>query len=200
MARASGPLPQFLMRGCLEEWRARYEAQNYERVDPLISYSTMHYVPMAWDETDYANANAVAMYQEGLGFGIRSGVVFPMHGPNVKISCVNLISSEASIGHKLDEIAKLGSAQLLACYLHEAFQRLENLAAVSEFDSSSLSRREIQCLQWSAEGKTSLEIARILALSERTIVFHLGNAAQKLGAINRRQAVVRAITLGLISP
>lgn len=200
MARAGGPVPQFVMRGCLEEWRARYEAQSYERVDPLVSYSTMHYVPMAWNETDYASTNAVAMYQEGLMFGIKSGIVFPMHGPNVKISYVNLISSEPTIGNKFDQIATLGSAQLLACFVHEAFQKLENLVAVPDFDSRSLSKREIQCLQYSADGKTSGEIARILALSERTIVFHLSNAAQKLGAVNRRQAVVRAITLGLIFP
>jgi DNA-binding CsgD family transcriptional regulator len=198
MSRASGPLPQFLMRGTLADWRAHYEAQGYDRVDPLVSYSAMHYVPMLWNGTDYDDPNALAMYQEGLAFGIKSGLVFPMHGPNIKIAYINLISSEPTIGHKFDQIATLGSAQLLACYLHEAFQKLENLVAVSEFDNRPLSRREIQCLQWSAEGKTSLEIARILALSERTIVFHLTNAALKLGAVNRRQAVVRAMALGLI--
>lgn len=200
MERASGPLSQFLLRGCLEEWRTNYEARGYDRVDPLVTYSAMHHVPRKWNDVYYEDARATAMYKAGLAFGITSGIVFPMHGENVKNSYVNLISSEPAIGHKFDQIATLGSAQLLALYLHEAFQKLESLVAVTEFDNKPLSRREIECLKWSAEGKTSWEIARILVLSERTIVFHLSNAAQKLGAINRRHAVARAIALGLILP
>lgn len=200
MSRASGPLPQFLMRGSLADWRARYEAQRYERIDPLVSYSAMQYVPMIWNERNYEEANAAAMYKEGLAFGITSGIVFPMHGPNVRISHVNFISADSTIGRTFDQVATLGSAQLLACYIHQAFQKLDDLVVVTEFENKPLSRREIQCLQWSADGKTSWEIARILALSERTIVFHLSNAAQKLGAINRRHAVARAMALGLISP
>ncbi len=200
MSRASGPLPQFLMRGSLPDWRARYEAQGYERVDPLVSYSAMHYVPMLWNDRNYEDANAAAMYEEGLAFGVTSGIVFPMHGQNVRIAHVNFISSDSSIGNKFDRVATLGGAQLLACYIHQAFQKLEDLVVVTEFENKPLSRREIQCLQWSADGKTSWEIAQILVLSERTIVFHLSNAAQKLGAINRRHAVARAMALGLISP
>lgn len=64
----------------------------------------------------------------------------------------------------------------------------------------SLTSREKECLQWAAAGKTSWEIARILSVSERTVIFHIGNATKKLGATNRRQAVARAISLRLIAP
>ena len=53
---------------------------------------------------------------------------------------------------------------------------------------------------WSAEGKTAWEISQILHISERTVVFHLQNASEKLGVVNRQQAVAHAISLGLVTP
>jgi len=64
----------------------------------------------------------------------------------------------------------------------------------------ALSEREIESLTWSARGKTSDEIAQILGLSKRTINFHLDSARTKLDVANRTQAVVKAITGGLIEP
>jgi DNA-binding CsgD family transcriptional regulator len=61
-----------------------------------------------------------------------------------------------------------------------------------------LSARELDCLHWAALGKTSWETALILGLSEHTINFHVKNACAKLGADNRRAAVVMAIRLGLL--
>ncbi|SER97304.1 LuxR C-terminal-related transcriptional regulator [Rhizobium sp. NFR03] len=62
-----------------------------------------------------------------------------------------------------------------------------------------LSDREIQCLNWTAAGKTSSEIADILGLSEHTVNHYLNHVAKKLDAVNRVQAVVKAMRLGLIS-
>src|SRR5690349_18683364 len=62
----------------------------------------------------------------------------------------------------------------------------------------TLARREIECLNWTMEGKTAWEVAGILGVRERTAVFYLRNAVRKLGCVNKRQAVVRALQLGLI--
>jgi DNA-binding NarL/FixJ family response regulator len=63
-----------------------------------------------------------------------------------------------------------------------------------------LNEREIESLTWSARGKTSDEIAQILGLTKRTVDFHLDSARSKLGVANRTQAVVKAVTGGLIEP
>ena len=47
-------------------------------------------------------------------------------------------------------------------------------------------------------GKTAWEIGRILAISEQTVVRHLGHAAHKLTCVNKVQAVAKALRLGLI--
>ncbi len=61
-----------------------------------------------------------------------------------------------------------------------------------------LSRREIEVLRWTGEGKTSGEIANILNITERTVNFHIGKAMAKLDAVNKTAAVLRAAMIGLL--
>jgi DNA-binding CsgD family transcriptional regulator len=65
--------------------------------------------------------------------------------------------------------------------------------------ASERSEREKACLSWTALGKSSWEIGRILAISENTVVFHIKNAMKKLDAHTRMVAAVKAILLGLIA-
>jgi DNA-binding CsgD family transcriptional regulator len=61
-----------------------------------------------------------------------------------------------------------------------------------------LSRRERECLQWTAAGKTTWEISAILEISQNTIDGYIATAGRKLGAVNRTQAVAVALRRGLI--
>ena len=61
-----------------------------------------------------------------------------------------------------------------------------------------LSRREIECLRWTAEGKTHTEIAIILNLSEHTVRGYLKDARTKLDCVTLAQAVSKGSSLGLI--
>ena len=63
----------------------------------------------------------------------------------------------------------------------------------------ALSKRETDCLQWVAAGKTSLETAIILGLSPHTVNQYLTEATVKLKAVNRTHAVTKAVRLGLIN-
>jgi len=63
-----------------------------------------------------------------------------------------------------------------------------------------LNEREVEVLTWVARGKTSMEIARILGLTKRTVDFHTDNARTKLGAATRTEAVIKATTGRLIEP
>jgi DNA-binding NarL/FixJ family response regulator len=62
----------------------------------------------------------------------------------------------------------------------------------------SLNERETEVLTWAARGKTSAEIAQIVAIAKRTVDFHADNARQKLNAATRMHAAVKAASCGLI--
>ena len=58
--------------------------------------------------------------------------------------------------------------------------------------------RELEVLRLVARGRQNKEIARDLAVTERTVKFHLSALMRKLGVSNRVEAVSAAIRLGLI--
>jgi len=62
-----------------------------------------------------------------------------------------------------------------------------------------LTAREIEILKWTADGKSSDEIASILNLSADTINYHIKKSIIKLKMSNKTSAVVRAALLGLFN-
>ncbi|MBV8635198.1 MAG: autoinducer binding domain-containing protein [Burkholderiaceae bacterium] len=98
---------------------------------------------------------------------------------------------------------------------YELFENKIKMAWLAQFSHASMSRllvpkyapetlvtmtlREKEVLRWTAEGKTAYEIGQILAVSERTVNFHINNVVTKLGASNKTQAAVKAATLGMLA-
>lgn len=94
----------------------------------------------------------------------------------------------------------LGSGALAAIHARcfALFEAVSLIRAEGEARHPQLSKRELECLELTAEGRTSEEIAAILKLSVHTTNQHLAYAAQKLNAVNRIHAVAKALRLGLI--
>jgi DNA-binding CsgD family transcriptional regulator len=61
-----------------------------------------------------------------------------------------------------------------------------------------LTPREREVLIWAAQGKSALEIGKILHITKRTVDEHVHSAARKLGATNRTQAVAIALRRRMI--
>ena len=79
------------------------------------------------------------------------------------------------------------------------FSKIHVLRNEHEVQDFGLKPREIDCLQWTSQGKTSDEIATILSLSQHTVNHYLTNAARKLDTSNRTHAVSKALRLKIIS-
>jgi DNA-binding NarL/FixJ family response regulator len=61
-----------------------------------------------------------------------------------------------------------------------------------------LTNREIEVIRLLAQGKPNKEIATELAISERTVKFHVSSILGKLGAANRTEAVAIAAARGIV--
>jgi two-component system NarL family response regulator len=66
--------------------------------------------------------------------------------------------------------------------------------------SETLTPRQEEVLRGVAEGKSNLEIAKALYVSEGTVKAHVKAILQKLGARDRTQAITIAIKRGLVRP
>jgi DNA-binding NarL/FixJ family response regulator len=62
-----------------------------------------------------------------------------------------------------------------------------------------LTSREVQVLELLAEGLANKAIAARLGISDQTVKFHVASISSKLGAVNRTDAVRRAVRRGLIT-
>lgn len=182
------------------DWQAHYDASGYFTQDLVISHTLRDRkpIPMVWP-TPGTLDDAIhdQIFAEASDFGMRSGLTVSCQGAS-QIGVLSVSSDQHHHRIKQEMARALGTVQLLACYLQEVWNGMTE--CVKPYQTSKLSPRELECLHWAAVGKTSWEIGNILKIAERTVVFHIGRAVEKLEVSNRRQAVAKAITLGLISP
>jgi DNA-binding CsgD family transcriptional regulator len=178
-------------------WLHRYQQARHETIDPVVKRVATSSLPVFWDGMTGKVPRHI-VFDEARDHGLANGITVTVagaHGERALLSIATGVSPDTEPGH---QAAFAGRALLTALHLHEAAQRLANKPGGG--DRPQLTERERECLQWAATGKTSWEISNILAISERTVVFHIANATKKLNATNRRQAVVRALSLRLIEP
>lgn len=62
---------------------------------------------------------------------------------------------------------------------------------------SDLTDRELEVLAELTEGKSNIEIAKTLSISEGTVKFHVNNILSKFGVTDRTQAVITALRRGI---
>lgn len=180
------------------EWEAHYQRQRYSRIDPVLDHCRNHATPCLWAADPQARRAGyrTEYFREAADFGLSVGIGMPLHGPLAQARLLSVAARNAVQARR--HLARLGELQLIASFMHEAEQNLVG-ARPPPAPMAPLSQREQDCLRWAAEGKTSWEIGQLLDIAERTAIFHLNNAARKLGATGRRQAIARALSLQLIS-
>lgn len=64
----------------------------------------------------------------------------------------------------------------------------------------ALTERETEVLRLLAQGQANKEIARSLAIGEKTVKTHVSNILAKLGVQSRTQAALYAVQIGLVPP
>jgi DNA-binding NarL/FixJ family response regulator len=90
-----------------------------------------------------------------------------------------------------------GKSVLDAALAHKLIAKLDVLEDTHPADL--LTEREVQILSLAGKGFTNKAIGMQLAISDRTVQNHLANIFRKLQAESRTEAVMRAVSLGLIS-
>jgi len=185
-----------------EEWRSLYDGNGYVAFDPTVKHSWTSTSPIVWRKVEYSEGKVGEMERmvmdQAYEFGLRSGISVPVHGSGAEGCMLSLASREEHADYEYHDEAGL---QIIVHAMHEAMKRILAKNTVgSEPVIESLTPREIECLSWTAKGKTSWAISRILDVSENTVIFHLRNAIKKLEVTNRSHAVAKAVAHSKITP
>lgn len=182
-----------------DSWTGRYLTKGYKHYDPVIVKSQASRLPFFWDQKSFLSPFRKVqkrVFYEARAFSISSGYSIPVRGPNDDLGVFSIVSSRDR--DLVDAIRAEGNTILITAM--QAHDRAMMLCAPPDAATAAptLSPRELECLKWTAEGKTSDEIGDIIAVSSATVNYHFNKAVTKLGAANRHHAAIIAIRKGLI--
>ncbi|ONH50338.1 LuxR family transcriptional regulator, transcriptional activator of rhlAB and lasB [Pseudomonas cedrina] len=176
-----------------ERWLAHYEEKNYAAIDPSILSGLRSTEMVVWNDALFDNSRT--LWQEARDWGLRIGATLPIRSHDHSLRVLSVARRQDPISHAESDEIQLR----LRCILEQVTLRLIDLGHRERSHKSvCLSLREREILQWTADGKSSGEIALILTISINTVNFHLKAIQKKFGAGNKTLAAAYAAALGLI--
>lgn len=177
-----------------DELRLAYEAAEVYAGSQLVARLKQSILPLFTRDNPFLGTagsevrlQLAPIFQQ---FGVAASLVFSLNDRNQ--TQYVLVFSGRDTPPERQEIAmlQLSAMELLDAGVEALVPRLG--------PKEKLSAREVECLRWSAAGKSSDEIAIILDISSHTVVSYLKSAMRKLEAVNRMQAVARACRYRLL--
>lgn len=167
------------------------------RRDPVMARLMHQSVPVVYDRSTYVSSGVGDLWEMQAPYGFKTGIAVKLHLPGNKLFLLGIDREEAlpSAGGELMHL--VAGLQLLAAHALTAADRLLS-PNIEKSDLPRLTRRELDVLSWTSQGKTAWEVSVILGMSEKTVNFHLGNAMRKLGVSSKHQAVLKCVAAGVI--
>ncbi|VAW88712.1 hypothetical protein MNBD_GAMMA17-787 [hydrothermal vent metagenome] len=184
-----------------EAWRTLYQNKELIKTDPTLIYAETNHTPITWNKMTprhLGDKNSRLYFRRAKSHGLKSGISFPLRGNVGSTAVLSLVSKKSAPLPQALVNTALTFGSLFATYVHDAVLRIfdQDLLPIKK---KRISLRERECLLWVAEGKTTWEIAQILQIANRTVVFHLESILSKLGVKNRQQAVAHGMMMSYIS-
>lgn len=174
-----------------QEWIATYQNHDFEKVDPVLQRAVKSRGFFSWQEAmpDCETEAIRNFWEAAKGYGLIDGMAYTIDKIDGGSSNTVLLVSLSA------PLCKLNSDVVFAW---DSLMPAVSVALSSQPSAkpSPFTEREIEVLQWSAQGKTVWEISQILAVAEATTKFHLANIYRKLDVGNRAQAISRAAKEG----
>jgi DNA-binding CsgD family transcriptional regulator len=187
----------FAVNNTPEDYLAQSTNRDLARRDPVMQHCKRASVPIIWNQQTYVEQGAGELWEHMSGFGYQTGIALALHLPEGRHFLLGVDRDRSLPSDPIELQRMVADLQLFAVHAHEAALRLF-LPAAQQPERPALTPRELESLRWTMEGKTAWEVGAILGISERTAVLHVSNAMHKLGCVNKHQAVLKALRLGLI--
>lgn len=176
------------------EWIDLYIRREYHKVDPIFKQNFALFELQYWEDTFLRDTPPQDFMCAATDFDLYAGYTTGIRN-NRRTEGGLLSLSGDTIEHSFrTEIIM----DIIMPYLHYLASLVADLRRTRSIPA--LTGRETEVLKWMSSGKSAYEISIILNISERTVVYHIGNIMKKLDAVKRTQAVGIAIHAGLIDP
>jgi DNA-binding CsgD family transcriptional regulator len=171
------------------EWVLRYVLNRYLEIDPVVVRGFRVDAPFFWDELEYRTDREMAFLKDARANGVpECGYCVPIHDRRGLRALMTIAGDGPAPAWRAKIGSIAGELSTIAGILHR-----KALVAMNIVDTRPhLSRRELECLNWTAKGKDAASISDIVGLSEHTVRDYLKSARTKLGCATIAQAVYEA--------
>lgn len=176
-----------------QQWLAQYKSENYYAIDPVLKPENFIQGHLPW--TDELFTDAQELWDGARDHGIRRGITQYLMLPNHALGFLSVSRTSIVENSLASEEIELRLQLLVQMALTSLLRFEDEMVMPPEM---KFSKREREILKWTAEGKTSAEIAIILSISENTVNFHQKNMQKKFNAPNKTQIACYAAATGLI--
>ncbi|MDP8916571.1 MAG: LuxR family transcriptional regulator [Pseudomonadota bacterium] len=188
--------PQLAFGRGVEAWAAYYIEQGFGAHDPAMAGIFNNTRPFAWSDVrgQAQTPEARRVFAEAQQTGAREGLLVPIHGAAGELSSVLMMSEEPSF----DPAARttLHAMAMLYATLGLPLAEVED----DEPRPGPFTKRELECIQWVARGKSDWDASRIMGISESTVNMHVERIKRKLGVRNRPQMIYEMFRRGWLRP
>ncbi len=178
-------------------FRELFEDPKKYRHDPVMQHCKRQSVPIIWDQSTYADQGFGEMWEMQARFGYCAGIAMALHLPDGRHFFLGVDRDKPVPPDPFEVTRMVADLQLFAVHAQDAALRILT-PRLNSPNAPSLTPRELETLRWTMEGKTAWEVGSLLGISERTAALHVNNATHKLDCVNKHQAVLKALRLGLI--
>lgn len=173
---------------------AEYDSLQLLENSPVLKHLRKSTAPRVWQAVELNGARppleqsaATELFEKN---NMKFGVFFSVHSPDGEIGAVHFAGANNAPAQQ--------TTMELSYLANLVYARLSDISFAGQAENCGLKEREIECLRWTSQGKTSGEISTIVGLSEHTVNHYLANATRKLDAQNRTHAVSKAFRLKII--
>ncbi|SUY92937.1 Transcriptional activator protein luxR [Buttiauxella agrestis] len=187
----------FILNGFNFLWKKHYTEYQFHKIDPILAKARNYQCPYIWSSVNLSIDNRFLNCAKKHGVRFGYSVSLPLNEDYLSVLSI-VRNNDAFISRK-DSVSTIGMMYIYLQKLNDSSQAYINTMNSKQLIIPRLTKREQECLQWVAEGKTNWEISKILSISERTVIFHVNNCMAKLDSKNRVQAITKAMRVKIIT-
>ncbi|MDO5104090.1 MAG: autoinducer binding domain-containing protein [Lautropia sp.] len=177
-----------------KSWTEHYLKTGYLKIDPRFERAKQGKVLFMWDEALFAKH--AQLWEDLKAHDLHQGFSLTITDQQPGFSILSLVRVGGGALCEEEIKEKQSHLQCLAKLSHDIVRSLVLKQQLKKLPS--LTEREVEVFQWTADGKSAQDIADILELSKNTVDFHIKNTVKKLNVPNKTAAVLRAAFWGLL--
>lgn len=185
-----------------DAWVRRYDERAFLELDPRVELAREPGYAF-WETREFRKDPRHRLFlKESAVYGIESGLVIGLctrDPPSYAMLALNRAAPTFDRWSAEQRALIAGQVSILGKVLSRTVRRfLKEQELLFPAPPMKLNLREHEILELAAAGKSSKEIAATLGIAKITVDMHVATTLSKMGALNRYQAIAKAIANKLI--